>query len=171
MTIPNNWNVFCWSRSVRGGELFDSIHLTPGLVPVTSLGPSNWLRNPRSAQNVTLAKNISHIQVLVTNFFSNPTNKTGTGTATASRWETTDSKQPSWGQSNYLPNQKQGPVNNKYNTTVFIRLLQGSERCGPFQGLSRAAVFHWILLMNLIQDFLVQAGVTYWASLEMGCSP
>jgi hypothetical protein len=72
MTIPNNWNVFCWSRSVRGGELFDSIHLTPGLVPVTSLGPSNWLRNPRSAQNVTLAKNISHIQVLVTNFFPTP---------------------------------------------------------------------------------------------------
>jgi len=64
-------------------------------------------------------KNNSHIQVLVTNFFSNPTHKTESGTA--SRWETTKSKQPSWAQSNHLPDQKQGPVT-KYNLTVFIRL-------------------------------------------------
>jgi hypothetical protein len=52
-----------------------------------------------------IAKIIFHIQVLVTNvFFSNPTNKTETGTA--STWGTTNSK-PLGPIRNYLANQKE----------------------------------------------------------------
>jgi hypothetical protein len=64
-------------------------------------------------------KNNSHIQVLVTNFFSNPTHKTKIGTA--SMWDITNSNPVGPIKSNHLPDQKQGPVT-KYNLTVFIRL-------------------------------------------------
>ncbi len=105
---------------------------------------SHWLRNPRKC-SVCDPANI-HIQVLVTNFFPTPPIKLKLELQSTSRWETTQ-----LGQSNYLPDQKQGRIN-KYNLTVFMRLLQGW--LWKVVVLFRAsAVFHWILLMNLIQDF------------------
>jgi hypothetical protein len=89
-------------------------------------------------------KNISHIEVLVINFFSNPTHKTETGTA--SRGDTTNTN-PQVDQSNDLPNQKQHGAVNKYDLTVFIR-LESSTACPElwkavhvFRVLS---VFQWV---------------------------
>ncbi len=79
---------------------------------------------------MTLQKYFSHPSFSY-KFFSNPTHKTET--ATASRWETTNSN-------------PDGPIKavNKYNLTVFIRLFQGSSRalksCAPFQGPSSLPV-------------------------------
>ncbi len=85
-------------------------------------------------------KNISHIQVLVTNYSPTPPIKlklrllastVGARLLIATHLE----------QSNYLPNQKQGAVN-EYNLTVFIVLFQGSENVCIF--LRVPASFQWI---------------------------
>jgi hypothetical protein len=59
-------------------------------------------------------KNVSHIQLLVTNFFLM------TPIGIASRWELLIATHLD--QSNYLPNQKQGAVN-ECDLCVFIRAL------------------------------------------------
>ncbi len=90
-------------------------------------------------------KNISHIQVFVTNFLPTPSIKLKLGLQVGGRLLIATHLD----QSNYPANQKQGAVH-KYYLTVFIRLFQGSEGCGFFQGPSSLALDS---LMNLIQDF------------------
>jgi hypothetical protein len=68
-------------------------------------------------------KNISHIQVLVTNFFPTPPIKLKLWLEVSGRLVIATHLD----QSNYLPNQKQGALN-KYDLIVFIRLLQVSSR-------------------------------------------
>jgi hypothetical protein len=68
-------------------------------------------------------KNVSHIQVLVTNFFLMPPIKLKLGLqvgGTASRWELLIATHLD--ESNYLANQKQGAVN-ECELSVFIRGL------------------------------------------------
>ncbi len=69
-------------------------------------------------------------------------------------------------QSNYLDNQKQGAVN-KYDLTLLIRLLQGSESCAFFQGHSSLPVNPLALTAVHHLRFPVQGHLTYWPSLEM----
>jgi hypothetical protein len=72
--------------------------------------------------------NVSHIQVLVSNLFPTPPIKLKLGLQAGGRLLTATHLD----QSNYLANQKQGPVN-KYELTVFIRLFPGSGSCKFFQ--------------------------------------
>jgi hypothetical protein len=68
-------------------------------------------------------KNVSHIQVLVTNFFPTPPIKLKLWLEVSGRLVIATHLD----QSNYLPNEKQGALN-KYDLVVFIRLLQVSSR-------------------------------------------
>jgi len=84
---------------------------------------------------------VSHIQVLVTNFFPTPPIKLKLGLQGGRRLLIATHLD----QSNYLANEKQGAVN-KYELTVFIRLFQGSGSCKFFQGPSSPPVdsLDWI---------------------------
>jgi hypothetical protein len=102
-------------------------------------------------------KNISHIQVLVTNSFPTPLTmwlEVGGRLVIATHLD----------QSNYLANHKQGALN-KHDLIVFIRLLQGSSRAlktvqllqGPSTGF-----YSWTS-----SKISSGEGVTYWTLVEM----
>jgi hypothetical protein len=58
-------------------------------------------------------------------------------------------------ESNYLPNQKQAAVN-KYDFTVFITLVQGSETGGMFE---RSQWIHWVGLTRFpVQVHILSVG-------------
>jgi hypothetical protein len=85
-------------------------------------------------------KNISHIQVFVTNFLPTPSIKLKLGLEVGGRLLIATHLD----QSNYPANQKQGAVH-KYYLTVFIKLFQGSSRALKAVVFFRVpAVFHWI---------------------------
>ncbi len=104
-----------------------------------------------------LCRNISEIQVLVTNFFRTSHIKLKLGLQVGARLQIATHSD----QSNYLANKKQEAVN-KYDVTVFIRLFQGSENCGFLQGASSLQLD---LLMSLIQDF--QCRLTHGTLVEI----
>jgi hypothetical protein len=80
---------------------------------------SNYLANQK--QGTIHKKKNSGIQVLVINFFSNPTHKTEIGTA--SRWETSNGNISHWDQSNYLANQKQGATHKKNISDIQVLVI------------------------------------------------
>ncbi len=106
--------------------------------------------------------NISHIQVLVTYFFPTTPIKLKLGLQICGRLLIATHLD----QSNYLDNQKQGAVN-KYDLTVLIRLLQGSESCAFFQGHSSLPVNPLALMAVHHLRFPVEGHLTYWPSLEI----
>jgi hypothetical protein len=98
-------------------------------------------------------KNISHIQVLVTNVFPTPQIKLKRGLQVGG-WSLLATHLD---QSNYVTNQRQG-VLNKSNLNLFIRPLQGSSRLSKLCIFSRSQQpsrrftgFHSINPVNLIQ--------------------
>jgi len=153
---------------------------------VATLSRVQWDRCSKSippTPSLSPFTNISDIQVLVTYFFSTTPIKLKLGLqvrgtilklklGTGSGWAT------HLDQSNYLPNQKQRAVN-KYDFTVFIILIHGSESCGYFQGPRTLPVDSLDLTDEPHPRFLVQGHIlsiggdalmaryTFWALVEM----
>jgi len=98
-----------------------------------------------NASYVTLQIYFSHPSC--SNFFSNRTHKTDTGTA--STWETTNSKP--LGPIKLSNQSKIGRVN-KYDLTLFLRLFQDYESCTFFRVPELFQWIHWIWVMNFIQE-------------------
>jgi len=109
-----------------------------------------------NAQYVTLQKYFSHPSF--SNFFSNHTHKTDTGTG--STWKTTNSR-------------PLGLIKlSKYDLTLFSRLLQGYESCTFFQGPSTLPVdsldlSHELHPRGVVQGHIVSVGgdalnMGYW---------
>jgi hypothetical protein len=109
----------------------------------------------RASPTVLHMWNISHIQVLVTYFFPTTSIKLKLGLKICGRLLIATHLD----QSNYLDNQKQGAVN-KYDLTVLIRLLQGSESCAFFQGHNSLPVNPLALTAVHHLRLPVQCGVT-----------
>jgi hypothetical protein len=107
-------------------------------------------------------KNISHIQVLVTNFFPTQSIKLKLGLEVGGRLLIATHLD----QSNYLANQKQGALN-KYDLIVFIRLLQGSSRAlKTVQYLQAPSTGFYSWTSSKISSGGV-GGPTYWTLVEM----
>jgi hypothetical protein len=84
---------------------------------------SCWIRASPPMLSIWPCTNISHIRVLVTNFFPTPPIKLKLWLEVGGRLVIATHLD----QSNYLANQKQGALK-KYDLIVFIRVLQGSSR-------------------------------------------
>jgi hypothetical protein len=113
-------------------------------------------------------KMISHIQVELFYFF--PTSPIKRDYKIGGK---TTNSNPTWNQSNYLPNQKHREQSNEYDRTVLlIRLFQGLfwKLWSFFKGPSSQSSIRWwftnyMICLYPIQD--LQFRPTYWASVEM----
>jgi hypothetical protein len=112
----------------------------------------NWGLGSALSLPMWPCKNISHIQVLVTNFFPTLPMKLNLGLQVGDRLLIATHLHPS----NYLANQKQGAVSKYDNLAVFLSLFQGSSRTMKmcvlfFRVLGVFQWIHWIRPMNPLQ--------------------
>jgi hypothetical protein len=125
---PIVWGMYHQRQNMNSGyACCDSLRASP---PTLSMWPC-W--------------KISHIQVLSSNFFPTPPIKLKLGLQVNGRLLIATHLD----QSNYLANQKQGPVNT-YNLTVSIRLFLGSSRA-----------------LKVLRCFTTSTVLNSWTSLKL----